>query len=230
MQNIKVLYIEDEISLAKIVKESLQGRSFQVQHLEDGTQLAEQFESFKPDICVFDVMLPKKDGFALGKEIRQMDPQVPILYLTAKSHTADVLQGFQSGGNDYLKKPFSLEELIVRIKNLCEMSAGKTGVMEQSSLLHLGSYTFHPTKLELSRGQEVKRLSYREAELLLVLLTQKNEIVSRKLILDKLWGDDNFFNSRNLDVYITKLRSYLKEDPNVQILTLKSVGYRLIDL
>ncbi len=230
MQPIKVLYIEDEVSLAKIVKESLQGRSFSVRHLVDGNDLAQNFRDFQPDICVLDVMLPKKDGFTLGQEIRQLDPKIPILYLTAKSQTADVLQGFSSGGNDYLKKPFSLEELIVRIKNLCELSAGVSASAPQASTIQVGSYTFHPTKLELSRGTESKRLSYREAELFLLLLAHKNEVVNRKLILDKLWGDDNFFNSRNLDVYITKLRSYLKEDPKVQILTLKSVGYRLIDL
>ncbi|MBK7231196.1 MAG: response regulator transcription factor [Saprospiraceae bacterium] len=225
----KVLYIEDEPSLAKIVKESLQSRSFEILHLPDGDHLIEKFHSFNPDICLFDVMLPIKDGFTLAKEIRVLNPQIPIIFITAKNQTADILEGFQSGGNDYIRKPFSLEELIVRINNLYQLCHQNQTSQLPENMISIGRYKFSPTRLELILDKEVKRLSYREAQLLMMLIDHKNEVVNRKHILDTIWGDDHFFNSRNLDVYITKLRQYLKEDSLVQILTLKAVGYRLVD-
>lgn len=226
---IKVLYIEDEASLARIVKESLQSRSFEVLHLPDGRLMFDSFQSFQPDICLFDVMLPVKDGFSLGRELRSKYPDIPIIFITAKNQTEDLVQGFQSGGNDYIKKPFSLEELIVRIQNLVQMSKKSPFKTSESDIIHIGRYRFHQNNMELCVDDEVRRLSYREAELLSLLALHKNELIERKKILDKLWGDDHFFNSRNLDVYITKLRQYLKADSRVQILTLKSVGYRLVD-
>ncbi|MBK9270935.1 MAG: response regulator transcription factor [Saprospiraceae bacterium] len=226
---IKILYIEDEPSLAKIVKESLQSRSYEILHLLDGMKLLESFQSFQPDICLFDVMLPVKDGFTLGKELRIHYPSIPIIFITAKNQTADVLQGFQAGGNDYIKKPFSLEELIVRINNLYQLCYQSQTPAGSENMISIGRYKFSPTRLELILESEVKRLSYREAQLLVMLINHKNEVVNRKYILDTVWGDDHFFNSRNLDVYITKLRQYLKEDKRVQILTLKAVGYRLVD-
>jgi len=227
---IKVLYVEDEASLAKIVKESLQSRSFEIVHLPDGQNVLETFKVFKPDVCLFDVMLPIKDGFTLGKEVRTIDPKVPIIFITAKNQTTDVLEGFQSGGNDYIKKPFSLEELIVRIKNLHHISSSDQVTTHPGDTIRIGRYIFSPNKSELTFESEIKRLSYRETQLLSLLTLQKNQVVNRKHILDTLWGDDNFFNSRNLDVYITKLRQYFREDPKVEILTLKAVGYRLIDI
>ena len=226
---IKILYVEDEASLAKIVKESLQSRSFEIVHLSDGQHVLETFKEFKPDICLFDVMLPIKDGFTLGKEVRSVDPKVPIIFITAKNQTTDVIEGFQSGGNDYIKKPFSLEELIVRINNLYQLSTSDQMSKYTGDTVKIGKYIFSPNKSELTMDTEIKRLSYRETQLLTLLTIEKNQVVNRKHILDTLWGDDNFFNSRNLDVYITKLRQYLKQDPNVEIITLKAVGYRLID-
>lgn len=226
---IKVLYVEDEASLAKIVKESLQSRSFEITHLSDGEHVIETFRAFKPDICVFDVMLPVKDGFTLGKEVRSIDPKVPIIFITAKNQTEDVLEGFQSGGNDYIKKPFSLEELIVRINNLHYISSSGLVTNHAGDSVKIGKYCFSPTKSELVFETIVKRLSYRETQLLSMLTLHKNQVVNRKFILDTLWGDDNFFNSRNLDVYITKLRQYFRDDVEVEIITLKAVGYRLID-
>lgn len=226
---IKVLYVEDEASLAKIVKESLQSRSFEIVHLPDGQKVLETFKDFKPDVCLFDVMLPVKNGFTLGNEVRAVDPKVPIMFITAKNQTTDVLEGFQSGGNDYIKKPFSLEELIVRIKNLYYISSIGQVKTDHSDIIRIGRYIFSSIKSELTIDSEIRRLSYRETQLLTLLTMQKNQVVNRKYILDTLWGDDNFFNSRNLDVYITKLRQYFREDPEVEIITLKAVGYRLID-
>jgi DNA-binding response OmpR family regulator len=225
----KILYIEDEVSLAKIVKESLQSRSYDIMHLLDGKDLYHQYEKFKPDLCLFDVMLPVKDGFTLAKEIRSIDPLIPIIFITAKVQTKDVLDGFGAGGNDYIKKPFSLEELIVRINNLYKISNNSRESTTVENTTQIGKFIYWPERLELVINNEVRRLSFREGQLLSMLAENKNEIISRKAILDALWGDDNFFNSRNLDVYITKLRQYIKQDENVEILTLKAVGYRLIE-
>ncbi len=225
---LKILYLEDEASLAKIVKESLASRSFEVLHLESGENALNIFQDFQPDVCVFDVMLPKKDGFEVAKEIRAQNTTTPIIFLTAKNQTTDLLTGFASGGNDYIKKPFSLEELIVRINNLYALGQNKSSNADGSIGVKIGKYVFSTTKQELKFENEVRKISFRECQLLDLLTKSKGEIVTRKVILDTVWGDDHFFNSRNLDVYITKLRSYFKSDPKIEIITLKAVGYRLI--
>ena len=227
MSRIKVLYVEDEPFLARIVQESLESRDFQVRLVSDGDQVMAAYEQFGPGICVLDVMLPRRDGFSLGKEIRGRDPRMPILFLTAKNQTADILQGFASGGNDYLKKPFSMEELIVRIQNLLGLMRGNAPDTAMSEIA-LGRYRFIPQKLELCLEGDVRKLSHRETELLLILARHRNLKVERKEILKEVWGDDSFFNSRNLDVYITKLREYFRDDPGVEIITLKGVGYRMV--
>jgi DNA-binding response OmpR family regulator len=226
---LKILYLEDEESLAKIVKESLMSRSFEVLHLENGKKALETFNSFQPDVCVFDVMMPEKDGFAVAKEIRTQKSKTPILFLTAKSQTEDLVQGFGSGGNDYIKKPFSLEELIVRINNLYALSQNNSGGLENQNEIQIGKYVFSTLKQELKFNGNTRKVSFRESQLLSLLTENKGEIVPRKVILDSIWGDDHFFNSRNLDVYITKLRGYFQEDKAIEIITLKAVGYRLVD-
>lgn len=226
----KILYVEDEPFLGKIVQESLQSRQFEVHWVTDGAEVMAAFEAFHPDVCVLDVMLPHRDGFSLGKEIRALDPQMPIIFLTAKSQTEDVLQGFDSGGNDYLRKPFSQEELIVRIKNLINLKKGNPPApVANTEGIRLGRYLFQPDRQQLQLGaQPPRQLSHRETQLLELLATKLNTIVERREILKTVWGHDSIFNSRNLDVYITHLREYLKEDPGVQILTLKGVGYRVV--
>lgn len=219
----KVLYVEDEPFLARIVKESLESRDFAVHLVNDGKAAVNVFEEVKPDICVLDVMLPHRDGFTLAGEIRQRNPNIPIIFLTAKNQTEDVIKGFESGGNDYLRKPFSMEELIVRINNLMVLSRKTSSVVADH--IRLGQFVFHPSRYELQRGDQVRKLSHREATLLQLLAAHQNKIVNRKEILLQLWGDDSFFNSRNLDVYITKLRDYLKEDATLEIMTIKGVGY-----
>lgn len=226
MSRIRLLYVEDEVFLGKIVKESLESRDFEICMVADGRDVLAAYKRFQPHVCVLDVMLPYKDGFELGKEIRAIDPQMPVLYLTAKTQTEDVLKGFRSGGNDYLKKPFSMEELIVRIQNLCQIVHGK---MNRASAIaeeyQLGQYRFLPQQQELHLEDNIRKLSYRESELLKILSENLNFKVMRKDILMRVWGDDSFFNSRNLDVYITRLREYFRQDPQVEILTLKGVGY-----
>ena len=219
---IKILYVEDEPFLGRIVKESLETRGFDVRLVADGGLANTVFEEIHPDICVLDVMLPNKDGYAIARELRKLRSDVPIIFVTAKTQTEDLLKGFESGGNDYLRKPFSMEELIARVNNLLQLTQKNVKVKGIESF---GKYEFDPSKYELRIDQSVRKISHREAMLLQTLIENKNAAVNRKDILLKVWGDDSFFNSRNLDVYITKLRDYLKDDPSVKIITLKGIGY-----
>ncbi len=227
---IKVLYIEDEPFLGRIVKESLESRDFEVRMVSDGQRALPAFEQFRPDICVLDVMLPHKDGYAIATDIRQLNPGVPIIFLTAKTQTEDVLRGFQSGGNDYVRKPFSMEELIARMQNLLQIAGNgaPASAPADNEPIHIGRYVFVPLRYELQLGGQVRKLSHREAELLRILSENRTAVVQRRAILNQIWGDDSFFNSRNLDVYITRLRDYLRDDPAVEILTIKGVGYRFV--
>ena len=218
----KILYVEDEPFLGRIVKESLESRDFEVVMYNEGRTIVEEFSKVRPDICVLDIMLPGKDGYTLAKEIRQINSSMPIIFVTAKTQTEDLIKGFESGGNDYIRKPFSMEELIVRINNLLNLAQQKHPTSE---LIRIGKYEFNPTRYELKVDGKVKKLSNREAMLISLLVQNRNGTTNRKDILMKLWGDDSFFNSRNLDVYITKLRDYLKEDPSIEIITIKGVGY-----
>ena len=219
--------MEDESFLGKIVKESLESRNFEVFMEEDGARAIELFKKCAPDICVLDVMLPNKDGFRIAGEIRETGSKIPILFLTAKSQTEDLVKGFKLGGNDYIRKPFSMEELIVRIENA--LKAGSTkNLIENKEVIKLGKYNFFTAKQLLTGGEKEKKLSYKEAELLKILYFNKDKLIDRREILNLLWGNDNFFNSRNLDVYITKLRGYLKADSNLEILTIKGIGYRFV--
>ena len=229
MDKVKVLYVEDEPFLAKIVKESLESRDFEVRLVNDGADVIKAFKHFSPEICLLDIMLPNKDGFTLGKEIREIDTAIPIIYLTAKVQTDDLLKGFDSGGNDYIKKPFSMEELIVRINNLLKLvHTSRPKQIDPNKPIQLGHYEFLPLKYELNFNGESKKLSHRETQLLQILADHRNNSVERKEILKQVWGDDSFFNSRNLDVYITRLRDYLKKDDKVKIVTLKGIGYHFV--
>ncbi len=219
----KILYVEDEPFLGRIVKESLESRDFEVTMFSDGADVVKVFEKVNPDICVLDIMLPVKDGLRIATELRQMKSTVPIIFVTAKIQTEDVLKGFEMGGNDYIKKPFSMEELIVRINNLLQLSHQQRANLGE--IVSIGAFEFNPQRYELKRGDQVRKLSSREASLLAILLENRNGTTHRKDILMKVWGDDSFFNSRNLDVYITKLRDYLKDDPSIEIITIKGVGY-----
>ena len=226
--SITILYVEDELFLAKIVKESLESRGFGVIMETDGDRVLPLFVANKPDICVLDVMLPNKDGFAIAEAIRAIDLQVPILFLTAKTQTQDLVKGFQLGANDYIRKPFSMEELIVRIENALRYKNGERVVDEKKDAVKIGKYIFYTGRQMLKNKEEEKKLSFRESELLKLLYQNKDRIIDRRDILNLLWGNDNFFNSRNLDVYITKLRGYLRSDPSLEIITIKGIGYRFV--
>ena len=226
--SITILYVEDELFLAKIVKESLESRGFGVIMETDGDKVLPLFVANKPDVCVLDVMLPNKDGFAIAEAIRAIDLQVPILFLTAKTQTQDLVKGFQLGANDYIRKPFSMEELIVRIENALRYKNGERVVDEKKDAVKIGKYIFYTGRQTLKNKEEEKKLSFRESELLKLLYQNKDRIIDRRDILNLLWGNDNFFNSRNLDVYITKLRGYLRSDPSLEIITIKGIGYRFV--
>lgn len=223
-KSIKILLAEDEPSLGQIIKESLETRNFEVLLCLDGVQAYKTYKSESPVLLVLDVMMPKKDGFTLAKEIRLEDPNIPIIFLTAKSLTEDVVQGFNIGGNDYLKKPFSMEELIVRINALLKRNKSEN----DSDPIQFGKFTFNLKKQTLQIGTTIETLTHREAHLLHHLVENKNQILERSFILKKLWGDDDFFNARSMDVFITKLRKKLKADASIQIINIRGYGYKLI--
>ncbi len=224
-KKITILLAEDEPALGMIIKESLETRNFKVFLCENGEKAFEVYKSNQPELLVLDVMMPKKDGFTLAKEIRTLDDTVPIIFLTAKSQTRDVVEGFTIGGNDYLKKPFSIEELIVRINNLLK----RTQIQKTTEILKLGQFTFNFPKQTLQFNDEPSvQLTHREAHLLFHLIKNKNQVLDRSLILNKLWGNDDFFNARSMDVFITKLRKKLSEDNTIQILNVRGFGYKLI--
>ncbi len=220
-----ILLAEDEPALGQIIKESLETRNFKVLLCENGEIAYRVYKDENPELLVLDVMMPKKDGFTLAKEIRLEDETIPIIFLTAKSQTQDVVEGFTIGGNDYLKKPFSMEELIVRINNLIN----RTTLQKSSGILKIGEFTFDFPKQMLQFKENTKeQLTHREAHLLFHLIKNKNEVLERSLILNKLWGNDDFFSARSMDVFITKLRKKLQMDDSIQIVNVRGFGYKLI--
>jgi DNA-binding response OmpR family regulator len=223
-KKIKIILAEDEPALAQIIKESLETRNFEVIHCKDGEEAIEVFKNEKIELLVLDIMMPKKDGFSVAKDIRKLDTKTPIIFLTAKSQTQDVVDGFNFGGNDYLKKPFSMEELIVRIHSLL---GRKTAVKNEDNIV-IGNYIFNLTKQTLQYLDTTISLTHREAILLNIISENKNKIVERSLILNKIWGEDDFFNGRSMDVFITKLRKKLSLDTNIQIINVRGQGCKLI--
>jgi DNA-binding response OmpR family regulator len=224
MDTINVLLAEDEIALATIVKESLETRNFLVTIANNGKEALELFQKNSYDVLLLDVMMPEKDGFTLIQEIRQDNKSIPIIVLTSKSQTSDVVHGFKTGANDYLKKPFSIEELIVRIESLL----GRQSQQSVDKVIKLGKYVFDFSKQTIQYETKVHTLTFMEAKLLLMLIDNKNEIVDRSLILKKIWGSDTFFNGRSLDVFITKLRKKLTSDLNIKIINSRGHGYKIV--
>ena len=222
---IHIVLAEDEPALGQIIKESLETREFEVSLCSDGEQAWEAYKAKQPELLVLDVMMPKKDGFTLAQEIRAIDKDTPIIFLTAKSQTEDVVNGFNLGGNDYLKKPFSMEELIVRIKNALKQNDNP----DKNTNFELGQFQFNANRQELQFKKESPvKLTHRESELLFHLCANKNALLDRSFILNKLWGSDDFFNARSMDVFISNLRKKLKRDSSLQIVNVRGYGYKLI--
>ncbi|HEX8427011.1 response regulator transcription factor [Hymenobacter sp.] len=222
-----ILLVEDEAALALIIKDSLEMRGFTVQHATDGEQGLHLFRQQTPDIVVADIMLPRLDGFALGKQMRQENATVPLIFLTALSQPTDVVRGFELGGNDYLKKPFSMDELIVRIQAQLNRAA-PAAASTATEPVKIGHYVFAYTQQRLRLADTEIELTNREAELLKRLYDHRNQVLERSTVLLDLWGQDHFFNGRSLDVFVTRLRRYLRADPQVQILNVRGIGYKLI--
>lgn len=224
---IRVLYIEDEKHLGKIVTETLEKQGYEVSWECDGARVIKHLHGQKaPDICVLDIMLPHVDGYELCRQIKALKPGLPVIFLTAKTETADLVRGFAAGGSDYIRKPFSIEELMVRIENQLSLNTSRENKSEKpAEEILLGLYTYHPLRYELSSPGELILLSQRESEVLTLLAGSVNRVIERKQLLLSVWGDDSFFNSRNLDVYIRKLREHFRHDNKIRIQTLKGKGY-----
>ena len=240
MNKIKVLLVEDEQSLAMILSDTLAAQGFEMRTAGDGEEGLRMFEEQKPDVLVADVMMPKMDGFEMVRRIRKTDKHTPVLFLTARSAVNDVVEGFELGGNDYLKKPFGIQELIIRIKSLCHCAfegdetnasaaiAASQQKSQQDEWVNIGSYRFNATQQILQLGDKRMELSHREAEILRFLVENQNEVVEMKKILLDLWGDDSFFNTRSLHVFITKLRHKLSDDENIRIVNVRGIGYKML--
>lgn len=226
MKENKIIAIlaEDEETLSQIVKESLETRNFIVIPCKNGKEALETFYKEKADVLILDVMLPIKDGFSVAIEIRKTNKQIPIIFLTAKSQTHDVIEGFKSGGNDYLKKPFSMEELIVRIHSLLN----RNEKILDDDLIEIGNYKFNRVQQQLVYQNTIQNLTNRESELLYCLHQNKNKIIERSIILNLLWGNEDFFTTRSMDVFITKLRKKLDKDSSIKILNIRNQGYKLL--
>jgi len=230
MNKIKVLLVDDNPVLAAIIKESLETREFSVHISLNGIDGWNQFKEWRPDICVIDVVLPRKDGFELVSEIRLVDETVPIMFLSARSETEDVIRGLEVGADDYMKKPFSMEELVLRLKVLVRRRSGGFNTrLDHSEEIKIGRYLFHSRRMELSRDREIIQMSQREAELLQLLIDVKNSLLERKTALIKLWGKDDVFSARSMDVYITRIRKYFRPDASVEIVNIRGKGYSLVE-
>lgn len=232
MNKTDVLLVEDEQSLAMILRDTLNAQGFNITVAADGEEGLRLFTEHRPAVIVADVMMPRMDGFEMVRRIRQTDRHTPVLFLTARSATDDVVRGFDLGANDYLRKPFAIQELIVRLRNLAGMkvqdTASDDAAKAKSDIETIGLYTFNPTTQMLSFAGRDAELSHRESEILRRLCANRNGVVNTKDILIDLWGDDTFFNSRSLQVFITKLRHRLGHDEHVRIVNVRGIGYKLI--
>jgi DNA-binding response OmpR family regulator len=220
----KILLVEDDDSLAFVIQDNLEQAEYNVTRAANGRQAVNLFEKNIYDLAILDVMLPELDGFAVAAHIKEQQTQeLPLLFLTAKSLNEDRLQGLRLGADDYLTKPFNMEELLLRIKAILKRS----GRGPQNNIIRLGDYTFEKQNLKLSHPEQEKTLTHREAELLNMLILHKNQTIARDQLLLKIWGGDDYFKGRSMDVFITKLRKYLGKDPNIRLNNVHGVGFRL---
>ncbi|MGB3184138.1 MAG: response regulator transcription factor [Cyclobacteriaceae bacterium] len=224
----RILFVEDDDNLRFVVEDNLRMEGFEVQGCADGIQGKQAFEPGKFDLCILDVMMPGLDGISLAKEIRTKDEGIPILFLTAKGQKEDRINGFRAGGDDYITKPFSIEELVCRIRVFLRRT-GQWATGGSSDTFVLGSSAFCYPLLELRNEQDCKQLTQREADLLRVLCENKGQVVKRDDLMKAVWGDDDYFIGRSMDVFISKLRKYLKHEPTVEITNVYGVGFRLVE-
>lgn len=223
----KILYVEDDATLLFVTRDNLELKGYHVDFCEDGLTALEKVKQTRYDLCILDVMLPRMDGFTLAKRIREKDPDIPILFLTARSEKEDRIYGLQLGADDYITKPFSIEELALKIDIFLKRPKINPERSKQVKVYRLGSLHFDPANLVLYKGTMKQSLTYRESELLKYLAQRMNQVVKREEILEQIWGNDHFFASRSLDVFISRLRKIIKKDPDVIIENIHNVGYRL---
>lgn len=227
MEQVKILLAEDDANLGLLLKEYLIAKGYNTMLCEDGDKAYDEFLKNPYDLCIFDIMMPHRDGFTLSKDIRLINSEIPIIFLTAKSMKEDVLEGFKLGADDYMTKPFSMEELLVRIEAVLRRTSGVKSENTQEEF-KLGRFLFDSKKQFLQDGDVTTKLTTKESELLKLLCNNVNKVLERNLALRTIWSDDNYFNARSMDVYITKLRKHLKPEPGIEIINVHGRGYKLI--
>jgi DNA-binding response OmpR family regulator len=225
---LKILLVEDDTNLGTLLREYLEAKGFSTTLAVNGKQGFDLFSADKFNICILDVMMPVKDGYTLAKEIRAVDANVPIVFLTAKSMKEDTIEGFNAGADDYITKPFSMEELLVRIKAILRRTEIKVNVNDSQTEFKIGNYKFDYQHQTLDIKGSQQKLTTKEADLLKLLCLHANDILDRNFALKAIWNDDNYFNGRSMDVYIAKLRKYLKDDSSVEIINVHGKGFKLL--
>ncbi|MEH0157827.1 response regulator transcription factor [Limibacter armeniacum] len=232
MEKTRILLVEDDPNLGMLLSEYLEVKGFDVKHCKDGEEGLKAYQEGDFDLCIFDVMMPKMDGFTLAERIRKSDVEIPIFFLTAKSLKEDTLRGFEVGADDYMSKPFSMEELLARLQAILRRSKKASNEKEAQTVFDIGRFTFdfNAQKLKDNEENTEQRLTSKEAALLRLLAIHKNEVMDRSEALKKIWLDDNYFNSRSMDVYITKLRKFLKSDESLKIVNVHGQGFKLVEL
>ena len=233
MGKTKILLVEDDKAMAKVLKRYLDVRGFDVTHCNNGKQGFQEFSGDKNfDLCILDVLMPYKDGFTLAQEIRKLDQYVPILFVSSKTLSEDKIKAFKIGADDYITKPFNAEELTLRINAIIKRQQSEPKVVEtietMPDVIHIGAYEFNFPFQRLSFGEDERKLTTREAELLRFLYFHKNDLIKREFILQEIWGDDDYYKGRSLDVFMSRLRKYLKEDPNIQIINVHAIGFKFV--
>lgn len=225
-EDVRILLCEDDENLGMLLREYLEAKGYKAELCVDGEEGYKSFNMNEYDMCIFDVMMPKMDGFTLAQKIREKDSDTPIIFLTAKNMKDDIRAGFEIGADDYITKPFSMEEVVFRIEAIMRRVKGKK--TKETSVHQIGKFQFDTQKQLLTIGDKHNKLTTKEAELLTLLSSKANELLQRDYALKSIWIDDNYFNARSMDVYITKLRKLLKDDPNVEILNVHGKGYKLV--
>ena len=227
MNKIRILLAEDDNNLGLLLRNYLNAKNYETELFTNGTHALEAYFKRPFDFCILDIMMPEMDGITLAKEIRSKNAEIPIIFLTAKNQKEDVLEGFKSGADDYITKPFSIEELLYRIEAILRRSTASAPMKKEGSYT-IGIYSFDPLKQLLVFDEQVRKLTTKESELLELLCRYRNEILERNFALKTIWIDDNYFNARSMDVYITRLRKYFRKDPTIKILNIHGRGYKLI--
>lgn len=225
MEPIKILFAEDDVNLGKVLTTYLTKKEYEISHATNGEIAYEIFCKGTFDICLIDVMMPLMDGFTLAQEIRKLDKNIPIIFLTAKNLQEDMIKGLSIGGDDYITKPFSIDVLVARIQALLRRTNSNA---EENDIIELGSITFDKKRQTLKINGEETKITTREAALLTMLVEKKNNVLERGYALKKIWGDDSYYNARNMDVYITKLRKYFKSEPSIQIINVHGIGFKFV--